>query len=69
MIRCTNPSKQDMDSAWGSGEGSHQGSAHAFRPTFLILPPLSPTQDAAGPPGPLCADPAARLRLAGASVR
>ena len=38
-------------------------------PTFLTLPPLPPTQDAAGPPGPLCAGPTAGLRLAGAPVR
>lgn len=31
-------------------------------------PTLPPTQDAAGPPGPLYAGPAARLRLAGAPV-
>lgn len=51
------------------GRGAIKGPPTPSVPTFLILPPLSPTQDAAGPPGPLCADSAARLRLAGASVR
>lgn len=43
--------------------------AHAS-PPHLSHPPI-PTahQDAAGPPGPVCAGPAARLRLAGAPVR
>lgn len=38
-----------------------------LQPLVTSHPPLS--QDAAGPPGPLCAGPAARLRLAGAPVR
>ncbi|XP_058413778.1 beta-1,4 N-acetylgalactosaminyltransferase 1 isoform X2 [Diceros bicornis minor] len=59
---------------WAAGESLRDGRGHWCQPTpslptFLILPPLPPTQDAAGPPGPLCAGPAARLRLAGAPVR
>lgn len=54
---------------WGAGLGGVKGPPTPSLPTFLTHPPLPPTQDAAGPPGPLCAGPAARLRLAGASVR
>lgn len=38
-------------------------------PRPLVTSHLPPSQDAAGPPGPLCASSSARLRLAGAPLR
>ena len=52
-----------------SGTAGAQSLNPRFRPPPSHPPTSSPTQDAAGPPGPLCARPAARLRLAGAPVR
>lgn len=72
-IRYTNPGARDAGSPSRVGWSLRNRGGPESQPT-LSLTTFSPshsfaTQDAAGPPGPRCARPAARLRLAGAPVR
>lgn len=72
-IRYTNPGArcgkpQPRSAGVSRAAGAQRVSTHAFAHHLLTLHSFA-TQDAAGPPGPRCARPAARLRLAGAPVR